>query len=273
MSKEIQNYNIPSLPKSREDITNRNSVDKLLSDINNLDNIVLSFDNADEVKESKKFKTNANKFIKEFKKFCEPLEEEGRKIAKTRSEVKLTLERIVNSKLQPITLAEAELKKLEETSIATLDIYSIDVKLKELDNLLQFNWLAYKEEALGLINSLKNMALLRKEALEKEEEEIIKRAEQERKEREEEIAKNAANNARIEAENRIKREQEQKELQTKRLKEEEEKKTNDVEHKRKVHNEILEAISVLDDITSVDNAKSLICKIAKGEIPNLYIKY
>jgi len=56
------------------------------------------------------------------------------------------------------------------------------------------------------------------------------------------------------------------------LKEEEERKANNIEHKRKVHNEILKAMIPVV-MTADEYLKDLIKAVAKGEIPHLYIKY
>lgn len=268
---KIQIYNFET-NLTKDFLTNESEVENFLLKIKSLKNIAFDLNDKDVVKEVKELKKQAKKSIKILKEVCEPYEAEGKKIANVRSIISTTLisgkNNVIDEILKPILDAETELKKLEETNISCLDLYSVDVKLKELENLKQFNWLIYKDEALELINSFEGMALLKKEVLEKEEKEIIERAEQARKQREEEIARNAAEKARIETEIRIKKEQEAKKEEIKKLPPiEHNTECNDVEHKRKIHNEILQAICNIED------SKSLICKIAKGEIPHLFIKY
>jgi hypothetical protein len=91
---EIQLYTIKTT-LNREFLINQESIDRLLFQIEGLKNLKFDFSNKAGIKEAKMLKTNANKFIKKFKDFCDPLEEEGKKIASTRSRVKLALEKTV----------------------------------------------------------------------------------------------------------------------------------------------------------------------------------
>ena len=277
MDNKIQIYNFETT-LTKEFLTNEIEVEKFLTQIRSLKDIAFDLSNEEVVKEVKELKKQANKSIKVLKEVCAPYEAEGKKIANIRSSISTTLvsgkNNIIDEILQPILEAEAELKKLEETHIASLDLYYVDVKLKELDNLLKFNWLVYEDEALGLINSLKNMALLRKEVLEKEEQEIILKAELATKEREEAI--------RLEAEKRAKEQAQEAIDEANKRAEIAEKKAdevinpvvkafdiNSVEHKRKIHNEILNALLELHSPLEQGyvDVKDVIKAVARGNIP------
>jgi len=286
MTNEIQIYNIKTT-LNKDFITNEESVNNFLEEINSLKDIVFDFNNADDIKKAKELKTQANKSVKLLKEICEPYEAEGKKIANIRSKISTTLstgkDNIIDQILKPINDAEKKLKEIKHTDITFPNIQVIDYKLKEFEELYNFNWLALKDEAINILNSLKETALLKKQTLQKEEEERLKEEERARKEREDAIRKEAEEKARIEADNRIKRELEEKErslqlqkqqeeLQAGKLKEEEERKANNIEHKRKVHNEIFKAMIPVV-MTADGYLKDLIKAVAKGEIPHLYIKY
>lgn len=303
MNNQIQIFNI-ELPNKREDVSNRENINKLLTQIKSLENNIFSFETKELIKEAKAFKTNANKFIDEFKKFCDPLEEEGRTIAKTRSEVKLTLERIVDGKLQPIVEREKNLKSLKDKLfVPSSDINSCNSKLIELKQLDNYDWFALRDEALILI--MQSTTFLENEILgfEKLAKEKAEAEEKIRAAREEEIRKNAI----IETELRLKKEQEAKEAEAreriikaaemKERKEKEEKEekerairarefmskpaiipqprieaVNNIHEKKNIYNDMINAISQFDT-KDKDSCKALIKEIADGKIPNLYIKY
>ena len=283
MSKEIVIYNIPSIPKVREDITKRENVDKLLSNINDLNNVILNFDSPESIKESKQFKTHANKFIKEFKEFCDPLEEEGKFIAKTRSEIKLKLEKIVNDKLQPISERENNLKKLKDRLfIPSLNIEACKNKLSELDQLNNYDWFGLKDEALPIINQSKTFLQNELIGFEKAEQERIELEEKARIEREQAIRLEAENRAKEQAQKAIDEANKRAEIAEQKAQEitkPEVKQVianSNIEHQRKIHNEILEALIKLpcqSDCNFAIDMKFIIKAIAKGEIPHLFIKY
>lgn len=276
MNNQIQIFNI-ELPNKREDVSNRENINNLLIQIKSLENNIFSFETKELIKEAKAFKTNANKFIDEFKKFCDPLEEEGRTIAKTRSEVKLTLERIVDGKLQPIVEREKNLKSLKDKLfVPSSDINSCNAKLIELKQLDNYDWFALKDEALTLITQSKTFLENEILGFEKLAQEKAEAEEKIRLTREEEIRKNAI----LETELRLKKEQEAKEAAIKaqvfmstpvifsELKIET---VNNIDDKRKIYNEMINAISQFDT-KDKESCKALIKAIADGKIPNLYIK-
>lgn len=290
MTNEITIYDI-KVPTQREEVSNRENIDKLLENIKGLRNNVLKFDTKEDIKESKAFKTNANKFIKEFKEFCDPLEEEGRIIAKTRSEVKLTLEKIVDEKLAPILEREEKLKTIKDKLfIPSLDIESCVAKKTNLVLLDGYDWFGLKDEALPLINQsitfLDNELLgFEKAAKEKAEAEEKVRIKWENliKEQAKLEAERAAANAIAEANRRA----EQAEADAKRkveqeardkanaeakLKEEEELKAKNKDHQARIHNEILKDLADIG-LNNPDITKDLIRSIANGKIRNLKIIY
>ncbi len=276
---EIQVLNI-ALPKNREDVSNRENINKLLLAIKGLENNVFSFETKESIKEAKAFKTNANKFIKEFKEFCDPLEEEGKTIAKTRSEVKLTLERIVENKLKPIVEREDHIKSLKDKLfVPSSDINSCNAKLAELVKFNNYEWFALKDEAITLINQSK--VFLENEILgfEKQAKEKAEADEKARLEREDQIRKAAI----LETEARIKKESAEKELEATKPKlyvsASKIINNNDFDNKKKIHGEILEAL--LNTCFKIENkgisdeglVKDIIRSIVNGKIPHLQIKY
>jgi hypothetical protein len=282
MENKIQIYNFETT-LTKEFLTNEVEVEKFLSQIRSLKDIAFDLSNKEVVKEVKELKKQANKSVKVLKEVCAPYEAEGKKIANIRSSISTTLasgkNNVIDEILQPILEAEAELKKLEETHITSLDLYYVDVKLKELENLLKFNWLIYKDEALGLIKSLKNMALLRKEALEKEEKEATEKAELARKEREEAIRLEAEKRAKEQAQKAIDEANKRAEIAEQKVEEIIKpvvvNSDSDVEHKRKIHNEILNALLELHSPLEQGYVcvRDVIKAVARGNIPNLFIKY
>jgi len=265
---------LPELPKERGDIIKQDNVDKLLNQINDLNNIVFDFTKEDDISQAKDFKKNANKFIKEFKSFCDPLEEEGKKIAKTRSNIKLTLEKIVDEKLFPLKEREDKIKAIKnKLFIPSLDIHSCKSKLQDLNDLNNYSWLAFEEEATALVEQSKNFLENELIKFEKEEQERIEAEEKAKKEREEQLVK--------EAEERARRDERRKIEEEKRLKEENEQNILDYkqevqcekEHKRTIHNDILSDLMDLEEEITTDQYKVIIKAIANGRIKHLTIKY
>jgi hypothetical protein len=265
---------LPELPKERGDIVNQDNVDKLLNQINDLNNIVFDFTKEDNINQAKDFKKNANKFIKEFKSFCDPLEEEGKKIAKTRSNIKLTLEKIVEEKLYPLKEREEKIKAIKsKLFIPSSDVYSCKSKLQDLNDLNNYAWLAFEEEATTLITQSKNFLENELIKFEKEEQERIEVEKKAKKEREEQIVKEAEERARREEREKIEKEKQLKEQEESRIKLEEERKKNDIDHKREIHSNILEDISSLDLDINYEQGKSIVKAIVNGKIKHLTIKY
>lgn len=287
--KEITIYDI-KVPTQREEVCNRDNINRLLENIKALKNNVLKFDTKEDIKESKAFKTNANKFIKEFKEFCDPLEEEGRIIAKTRSEVKLTLEKIVEEKLAPIVEREEKLKRVKDKLfISSSDIESCKTKLADLKALDGYEWFGLKDEALPLIqqsttffeNELLGFEKAAKEKAEAEEKVRIEREnliKEQAKLEAERAAANAiadanrrAEQAEAEAKRKVEQEARDKASAEAKLKAEEELKTKNKDHQARIHNEILADLDMF--IGDVELKKEIVRAIAGGKIRNLKITY
>ena len=284
------------VPTKREEVCNQDNINQLLANINQLKNNVLNFDTKEQIKESKKFKSDANKFIKEFKEFCDPLEEEGRVIAKTRSQVKLALEKIVDDKLAPIVEREAKLKLIKENLfIPSSDVSSCELKianLKALDvkALDGYDWFGLREEALLLIaqsitfleNELLGFEKVSREKAEAEEKIRLGKEDFIREQAKFEAERNAqaqiveanrrAEQAEIEAKRKVEQEARDKANIEARQKAEEEAKTKNKEHQAKIHNEILEDL-VNNLHYTREEAKNFIKAIARDSIRNLKIIY
>ncbi len=301
MSKEIQLF--VNKIQNRELLTDPDNLNSILTEIADLRNLVFDLSTMDGVEEARKLKPKATKFIKELKDFCEPLEAEGKKISDARSKITTALltgrESVINDILEPITIIEKKLKDLL-LQIATpiKDLHSCDMRAEELEELEAYEWLAYKKQAATLMGQQKDLITITRTRIEDEAIAEQKRQDFARLEREAEIAKNAAEQATRAAEDKFKREEEEKKktiigarIDEDKLREErmgENLKNNVdnaeilkadeiIEHKRKIHNEILGEVSQF----LVENAhknfdqqnKDLVIAIAKGEIPHLYIKY
>ena len=94
--------------------------------INMVKNNVYDFSTLEGIKEAKELKTKANKFVKELKDFCEPLEADGKKIANARSAITTKLatgKDAVRSELRGIA-PRTYLPCLEATSLMVL-VFSV----------------------------------------------------------------------------------------------------------------------------------------------------
>jgi hypothetical protein len=287
------------LELKREIITNEANIDKFINGIKALKTRVFDFSTKEGIKEAKELKTEANKFVKELKEFCDPLEADGKKVAEARSKITTTLatgkEAVIDQILAPVLEREEKIKVIKsKLFVPSLDSNSNAAKLAEVEGLKDYKWLAFEEEALQLIEQHKQFLLNEK----------IKFDEQER------LAKEAAEKARIEKEEAIRVEAEakaklaaQKEIdeanaRAEKAKIDAEAKVEQIvsqyrpatistpkpaqvdltiERQKVVHNEILldlKDIGITDDETvGYDLAKEIVKAIAKGEIRNLKITY
>lgn len=280
------------VPLAREFILEEDNIIWLMEGFDGLKNIVYDCSTQEGIGEAKKLKTAANKFIKEFKAFCDPLEEEGKAIAKTRSQVKLKLEATVDHILKPISDIEDKLKDLRtKMGSQILNLEQCEIRLKDVEELKKFKWLAFEEEAIALIDQYHATALLVKSRLEAElkaKEEAETKA---RLEREEVIRQEAVARAKADAQKEI-------DAANKKVEEVEIKLRTistraiaptimagdtqsinigsvpdlSIEDKKKIHNEILLDLSEFF-FGSQDEAKKVINAIAKGKIRHLSIKY
>jgi hypothetical protein len=306
MTNTIIKFENLELELAREFLTNEDNIKKIQSQIDDLKNNVYDFSTIEGIKQAKELKTKANKFIKELKEFCEPLEADGKKIADARSKIITKLstgkDAVVEQILSPIYEREDKIKLIKsKLFIPSLNAGANIEKLKEVENLKNFQWLAFKEEAEKLIEQheqfllnekikFDNDARLAKEAEEKarlERENQLKIEAENRAKQEAQKAIDEANRraeqAKLDAENTIKAETERLERQkleaikAEQDKIENEKKQAELQaknqnHRAKIHNEILEDIKNKIDLGE-DLAKKIVESITKNEIRNLFIKY
>lgn len=262
------------IPTKREQVSDRVNINLLLDSIKDLKHNVILFDTKNDIKISKQFRTDANKFIEKFKEFCDPLEQEGRTIAKTRSEVKLTLNKIVDDKLAPISEREKIIKTIKAgLFIPSSDFASCSNKLKELLALEDYNWFGFADEALPIIKQ--SITFLRGEAVifNKEKEERELRIKEQRLENEEKIKKEAVAEAMSRLESpkiAIKKEEKcfSPTVHSYDLSIEESKSR---EHKAMVHNNIMDDLGFI--IADKDLIKEVIRAVALKKINNLQIIY
>jgi len=282
------------LELKREIITNEANIDKFINGIKALKTRVFDFSTKQGIKEAKELKTEANKFVKELKEFCDPLEADGKKVAEARSKITTTLatgkEAVIDQILAPVLEREEKIKVIKsKLFVPSLDSNSNAAKLAEVEGLKDYKWLAFEEEALQLIEQHKQFLLNEK----------IKFDEQER------LAKEAAEKARIEKEEAIRVEAEakaklaaQKEIdeanaRAEKAKIDAEAKVEQIvsqyrpatisapkpaqvdltiERQKVVHNEILKDLADFG-LNNEDFSKDLIKAIANGKIRNLKITY
>ena len=298
-----------SLELKREIITNEANINKFIDGIKALKTRVFDFSTKEGIKEAKELKTEANKFVKELKEFCDPLEADGKKVAEARSKITTTLatgkEAVIDQILAPVLEREEKIKVIKsKLFVPSLDSSSNAAKLAEIESLKDYKWLAYEEEATKLLDQHKQFLSNEK----------IKFDEQERLAKEEaEKAKLAREEAiRIEAETKAKlasqKEIDEANARVEAIKVEAGRKieeiknaiTNDIfklqiiseepvvavgsfstskdkEHQAKIHNKIVEDMYCLlghiDGSKAREVAKHVIKAIAKGEIRNLKITY
>jgi hypothetical protein len=317
MTKTIIKLDNLELELAKEFLTNEDNLKKIQSQIEELKKNVYDFSTAEGIKQAKELKTKANKFVKDLKDFCEPLEADGKKIANARSAITTKLstgkDAVVEQILFPVYEREDKIKLIKSKLFTpSLNAGANIEKLTEIENLKNYEWLAFKEEAEKLIEQHKQFLLnekikfdedarLAKEAEEKaklERENQIRLEAENRAKQEAQKAIDEANKraeqARIDAENKIRAETERLEKQrlevikADQVKIENEKKqvelqANNQKHKAKIHNEILEDLknigitfddgTVSDEVVGYDLAIEIIKAIAKNKIRNLFIKY
>lgn len=280
----------------KEFLTDAANIVKIQKDIEGLKAIAFDFSTKDGIKQAKELKTNANKFVKELKEFCEPLEADGKKIADARSAISTKLStgknNVIDEILAPITERETKLKSIKEKLfIPSLDAFSNAAKIAEIESLKDYKWLGFEEEALPIIEQHRQFILNEK----------IKFDEQER------LAKEAVEKAKIERDEAIRVEAEarvkaaaQKEIddanaRAEKAKSDAEDKIKEIKqeyhkelprvalgsfgmpdkiHQAKIHNQILEdLLKIGSGDMSIDEYKKIIKAIAKEQIRNLKINY
>lgn len=280
---------------SKDFLTNPDNIKKIQDGIEALSKNVYDFSTETGIKEAKELKTQANKFVKQLKEFCEPLEAEGKKIADIRSSITTKLatgkDAVIDKILAPVYLVEDKIKTLKsKLFINSLNAQDNLNKINEIESLKDFNWLAYKDEALKLLDQHKTFLENEKIKFDKEAEDKRIAEENARLEREERIRQEAKEKADNEAKKAIEeanRRAEQAEQDAKRKlqqeidnkarleakqKAEEDAKAENIENQKRVHNEILKDLSDFG-LNNEDCAKNLIKQIAQGKIRNLKIIY
>lgn len=291
------------LEARREILSDPEQQELILSKINDLQNLVFDFSTKEGVKEAKALKTQANAFVKKLKEACDPLEEEGRRISKIRSNITTALtsgqNAVIEKILAPVTLIEKQIKELKAMILEPInDLFSIDKAESEIEQLKNMNWLAFKDEAEPLIEQYSNMVVATKIKLEEEKrlkEEVERKA---REEREEQIRKEVEEKAKIEAEKRIEEERKFAEEREKQLKiqaekekeeaikresekleaikqaeiKEEKKREDNEQHRNKIQEEIILQASQYCNLED-RNVQCLLEAIFENKISNLIIKY
>jgi hypothetical protein len=286
---------------SKDFLTNPENIKKIQDGIKALEKNVYDLSTESGIKEAKELKTRANKFLAKLKEFCDPLEADGKKIAEIRSSISTKLitgkDSVIDKILAPVYLVEDKIRTLQtKRFIASLNAQDNLNKINEIESLKDFNWLAYKDEALTLLGQHKTFLDNEKIKFDKEAEDKRIAEENARLEREEKIRADAKEKADNEAKKAIEeanRRAEQAEQDAKRKlqqeaddkakleakqKADDEAKAKDIENQKKVHNEILEDLQNVtatfeDERIGYDNAKAIIKAIAQGKIRNLKITY
>lgn len=294
------------LQLAREFLVDENNIKKVQSQIEDLKKNVYDFSTIEGVKEAKELKTKANKFVKELKDFCEPLEADGKKIANARSAIITKLstgkDAVIEQILAPVYEREDKIKLIKgKLFIPSLNAGSNAEKLAEIEGLANYNWLAFKEEAHTLIEQHKTFLINEKIKFD-EEVRLAKEAQEKAKiENENQIRLEAEAKANAKAEEKLKQETdriekekqdairaEQNKIEIEKRKQEAEKQeakklAENKEHQAKIHNEILIDLkdvgttfddgTVSDEKVGYDLAKEIVKAIAKGQIRNLKIIY
>lgn len=299
-----------SLELKREIITNEANINKFIDGIKAFKTRVFDFSTKEGIKEAKELKTEANKFLKELKEFCDPLEADGKKVAEARSKITTTLasgkEAVIDQILAPVLEREEKIKVIKsKLFVPSLDSNSNAAKLAEIEGLKDYKWLAFEEEATQLIEQHKSFLSNEKIKFDEQERLAKEEAEKARVAREEAIRIEAETKAKLAAQKEIdeanarvaaiKAEAEKKIEEVKAEKKIEEVKnaiTNDIsklqepvkatvgsfstskdkKHQAKIHNEILKDLADFG-LNNEDFSKDLIKAIAKGKIRNLKIIY
>lgn len=290
-----------SLELKREIITNEANINKFIDGIKAFKTRVFDFSTKEGIKEAKELKTEANKFLKELKEFCDPLEADGKKVAEARSKITTTLasgkEAVIDQILAPVLEREEKIKVIKsKLFVPSLDSNSNAAKLAEIESLKDYKWLAFEEEATQLIEQHKSFLSNEKIKFDEQERLAKEEAEKARVAREEAIRIEAETKAKLAAQKEI----DEANARVAAIKAEAEKKieevknaiTNDIsklqepvkatvgsfstskdkEHQAKIHNEILKDLADFG-LNNEDFSKDLIKAIAKGKIRNLKIIY
>jgi hypothetical protein len=218
MTHEIIKLETLELQLAKEFLVDENNIKKIQGQIDDLKKNVYDFSTLEGIKEAKELKTKANKFVKELKEFCEPLEADGKKIANARSAITTKLatgkDAVIDQILAPIYEREEKIKAIKnKLFIPSLNAGAVAEKLAEIEALAGYDWLAFKDEAEKLLEQHKGFLTNEKIKFD-EEARLVKEAEEKaRLERENQIRLEAEARANAQAELRIKQESERLELE------------------------------------------------------------
>jgi hypothetical protein len=293
---EIIKFENLQIELSKDFLINPDNIKKIQDGIESLSKNVYDFSTESGIKEAKELKTQANKFVKQLKEFCEPLEADGKKIADIRSSITTKLatgkDAVIDKILAPVYLVEDKIKTLKtKLFIPSLNAQDNLNKINEIESLKDFNWLAYKDEALKLLDQHKTFLENEKIKFDKEAEDKKIAEENARLEKEEKIRREAreevetkakkdieeanrrAENAEREANRKLQEQADQKARLKAKEKADEEAKAKDIENQRRVHNEILDDLDSENLGLEDSQAKQLVKAIAQGKIRNLKITY
>lgn len=290
-----------SLELKREIITNEANINKFIDGIKAFKTRVFDFSTKEGIKEAKELKTEANKFLKELKGFCDPLEADGKKVAEARSKITTTLasgkEAVIDQILAPVLEREEKIKVIKsKLFVPSLDSSSNAAKLAEIESLKDYKWLAFEEEATQLIEQHKSFLSNEKIKFDEQERLAKEEAEKARVAREEAIRIEAETKAKLAAQKEI----DEANARVEAIKAESERKIEEVksaitsdisklqepvkiavgsfstskdkERQAKIHNEVLLDLKDVG-ITDDEIAKEIVKAIAKGKIRNLKIIY
>jgi hypothetical protein len=290
------------LTLAKEFLTDAANIAKIQKDIDGLKTIVFDFSTKEGIKQAKELKTNANKFVKELKEFCEPLEADGKKIADARSAISTKLStgksNVIDEILAPITERESKLKSIKEKLfIPSLDAVSNAMKIAEIESLKDYKWLGFEEEALPIIEQHKHFILNEKIKFDAGAKAALEAEVKARLERDEAIKEAARIEAEAKANAAAQKEIDDANARAEKAKLDAEKKIEEIkqeiskdlqelpkvsassfglvskERQAKIHNEIVEDLLKYFDKINQEQAKDIVRLFAIGRIRNLKIKY
>lgn len=279
------------LTLAKEYLTDPNNIAKIQKDIDGLKKIAFDFSTKEGIKQAKELKTNANKFVKELKEFCEPLEADGKKIADARSAISTKLStgknNVIDEILAPIDEREEKIKSIKgKLFIPSLDAASNAAKIAEIEALKDYKWLGFEEEALPIIEQHKQFILNEKIKFDEQERLAKEAAEKARIEKEEAIRVEAETKAKLTAQKEIdeanaRAEKAKLDAETK-IEEIKKEITKDLQtivnndckvHQAKIHNQIVQDLLKFFDKINEEQAKDIVRLFAMKKIRNLQIIY
>lgn len=284
----IQNY---ELELSKDFISDTKKVEEFVKKLDELGKTVLDLSTKDKIKEAKQINTNANKFIGQLKEFCEPLEEEGKRIGKARSLISTKIDNksqksVIVKLLAPIKEREEKIKVIkDQLFIPSQTAESNQLKIETIEELSDYDWLGFAEEILPVIEKQKNFLLNEKIKFDQEAKAKIEAENLARIERENQIRLEAEVKAKADAQKAIDEANERAKQAEIKVEAIQVAKTpfspiapavpssSDIESQKIVHRKILSDLMKFGFFASIEDATSFISSIYRGKIKNLVIKY